>query len=474
MITKTHHHFPKNMLPVIIISLGTFMACGILSPQAITAQPKQSNPAGVPIVGTEKTQLPADSTIVPTEESNIVPLQSPWKNNWLAFGVDNQFSSFAPNETTINTENVNGLIRIWGTGCDKDVFSVYGGTPAIYHGNIFVTYAGGRLEAGNRFTGEMFWHFGDNAAGWAPPPVISEDGVVYYLYVTEDASSKLYAINSETGEKIWEASTQFKTGFSFKSQVTVDEENNLVYVIEDTFGDGRLFAVDRKSGEVAWFLGDKLENDADATFVGDIVPLKGGKLFVPAAIQVEHYKREGLVRVDTASQKIDMQYELPLMNDSAKYIGYYGLCNDYAYTSFIEGSRLDPAKQLMAYKIDHQEVVWEKDISGQTGRLACNLKENLIYIPTEKALLALDAKTGEIIWEHKSLKPVYSPTIANGIIYYISDTNMYALNLKDGKQLFRYPLGIEGEPSAGVAVNDGLVIFSGNGGDCDLHVLGLK
>ena len=178
-----------------------------------------------------------------------------------------------------------------GIGCDDDVFSVYGGTPALYHGDIIITYAGGKLEGGNCYTGEMEWEFGDSAMGWAPPPVVSEDGVIYYLYVTDDASSKMYAVNAETGVEIWEAATQFKTGFNNLTQAAVDEENGLVYVIEDIFGDGRLFAVDRKNGEIAWFLGGKKETEP--TFVGSIVIQKDGKLFIPAAEQMEYYKREG-------------------------------------------------------------------------------------------------------------------------------------------------------------------------------------
>ena len=89
-------------------------------------------------------------------------------------------------------------------------------------------------------------------------------------------------------------------------------------------------------------------------------------------------------------------------------------------------------------------------------------------------MIALDAGTGEKIWEHMSLSNVFTTTIANGIIYYLSDTNMYALDQADGRQLFRFPLGVNADPSTGVAVNDGLVVFSGSGGTCDLFVLGFK
>ena len=52
--------------------------------------------------------------------------------------------------------------------------------------------------------------------------------------------------------------------------------------------------------------------------------------------------------MDTATQKVDLQYELPVMKDTAKYVGQYGICNNNAYVSFIEGSLLDPATELIA------------------------------------------------------------------------------------------------------------------------------
>jgi outer membrane protein assembly factor BamB len=395
-----------------------------------------------------------------------------WTNNWLHFGVDNAYSSYFSGETLIDTSNVDSLKKIMGIGCNDAMFSVYGGTPAMYHGKLIITYAGGKLQGGNKLTGVMDWEFGESAAGWAPPPVVSEDGIVYYLYVTNDASSKLFAVNAETGEKIWEAATQFKTGFSFLPQAAIDEQNDLVYIVEDSFGAGVLYAVNRMDGEVAWTIGGETEEDPD--FVGSIVPMRNGKLYLPAETPEEHYKREGLVRVDISSQAVDLIYDRPTMKDSAKYVGQYGICNEYGFASFIEGSRLDPATELVAYHLDQPGIAWSKNTTGQSGRLACDVKENIVYIPTNKSLMALNPETGEVIWEHKSTKSVLSPTIANGVIYYLSDTNLYALDQKDGKQLFRFPIGIQADISTGVAINDGNVIFSGTGGDCDLFVLGLQ
>lgn len=456
------------------LGLGISLACRLSS----SATPQVVIPGLPPATeiipaepGVLETSEIGEPTVEPTTQPTTAPPALEWDYNWLHFGMDSQFSSYNPNETKITKENIASLKRVWGAGCDDGLFSVYGGTPALYEGSIIVTHAGGKLEAGDAYTGEKDWDFGENAYGWAPPPVVSTDGIVYYLYVTTDASAKLYAVQAETGQQIWEAGTQFKTGFNNDTQVTVDEKNDLVYILEDMFGDGSLYAVDRNTGEIQWSLGSKREEEG-ITFVGYIVPLKDDKLYVAAAVPGEIAKRLHMVRVDSITQEVDLQYDIPEELNLSWEVGWYGICNDHLFETYQDGSR--NATVLVAHSLDQPGITWQINVPAQSGRLACDPQKDILYIPTGESLLALDASTGTTVWEHKSIKSVFSPTIANGIIYYISDTNLYALDQEDGSQLFRFPLGTEGEESTGVAVNEGLVVFSGNGGTCDLYVLGLK
>lgn len=425
--------------------------------------------------GIGPTQTSPSTEILSTEVIEFVPtteITQPfgWQSNWLHFGVDNQFSSYKPDEMLITRENIANLQRISGSGCDDDLFTIIGGTPSIYQGQMIITYAGGNLEVGNPYTDEKFWDFGPLANAWAPPPVVSTDGIIYYLYVTADASAKLFAVNSETRQQVWEAATQFKTGFNFDAQVTVDEENGMVYVIEGLFGDGRLFGVDRATGEIKWLRGVK-QQDEGVTYVGSYVPMKENKLYIPARVPEGYNKRLQMVRVDVVNQEIDLQYDIPAELNLSWGVEWYGLCNDHVFETY---SKDHQATVLVAHPLDQANIIWQTEIPAQSGRFSCDIQQNTLYVPTENSLIALDAGTGGKIWEHKSLNSVYTPTIANGIIYYLSDTNLYALDQEDGSQLFRYPLGVNADPSTGVAVNDGLVIFSGSGGTCDLYVLGLK
>ena len=421
------------------------------------------------------TQTSPSTGTFPTEVIESIPTTeitqpSVWQSNWLHFGVDNQFSSYKPDEVLITRENVANLQQISGSGCDDELFTIIGGTPSIYHGQMILTYAGGNLEVGNPYTDEKFWDFGPMANAWAPPPVVSTDGIIYYLYVTSDASAKLFAVNSETRQQVWEAATQFKTGFNSDAQVTVDEENGAIYVIEGYFGNGRLFGVDRATGETKWFKGVE-QHDDGVTFVGSHVPLKDNKLYIPAGIPEEYSKRFRMVRVDVVNQEIDLQYDVPAELNFGWDVKWYGLCNDYVFETY---STNHQATVLVAHQLDQANIIWQTEIPPQSGRFSCDPQQNILYVPTKTSLIALDAGTGEKIWEHMSLSNVFTTTIANGIIYYLSDTNMYALDQADGRQLFRFPLGANADPSTGVVVNDGLVVFSGSGGTCDLFVLGFK
>ena len=44
---------------------------------------------------------------------------------------------------------------------------------------------------------------------------------------------------------------------------------------------------------------------------------------------------------------------------------------------------------------------------------------------------------------------------------------------RDRQRLFSYPLGYEAEESSQVAIWEGMLFFSGNGGTCDLYALAL-
>lgn len=112
--------------------------------------------------------------------------------------------------------------------------------------------------------------------------------------------SSSYAENGSTGQMIWKALLGFDMGFNDTNLVTIEEEKNLVYLVEDTFGgNGKLFALDKSMGEVVLY---KSKATDDVEFMGDYVLLNAGKIDARAKVPAEHYfTDEKIVRIDPST-----------------------------------------------------------------------------------------------------------------------------------------------------------------------------
>ena len=177
--------------------LRWFIFAGLLLPAFTT---------GTPVSGQRETE--ADSTQVSLSAAG----------DWLHFGYDDAFSSCNTAETTINIANASQLERKWGVGCDDGSFSVMSRSPAVYNGKVYTSGAGQRLTAYVARIGSGLWQFGSGNLGWAPQPIVSENGIVFYMEGTSGIY-ELYAVNAETGQKIWQAAVSFNNGFNDTAQV---------------------------------------------------------------------------------------------------------------------------------------------------------------------------------------------------------------------------------------------------------------
>jgi len=411
---------------------------------------------------------PTGLTVIFIAFLSIVTLNFPvFADNWLHFGYDDQYTSYNPEETAISTSTISQLERKWGIGCDDGWFSVYYRSPAIYKGKLYTSGAGSNLRVYNAVTGQFLWEFGDGNYGWAPQPVVSEKGVVFYMEGTYP--TELYAVNGSTGSQLWKAPLGFELGYSGAAEalVTVDEKNNAVYLVEAPFiGDGKLYAFDITTGEILWYMSktvDKLD------FKDNYVLLDNGTIYARAGVGSEYSAPEHVISINAASQAVKTTYDRP---SSLTYhdVCNYNLCNNRLIVGYYY--QYGETQYLAGYDTGSAAVAWQREIPAITGKIACNTDKNVIYVPTNPYLYALDAATGNEVWKYKGYDPIYNPSVANGIVYFISDTNMYAVRESNGKKIFSYPLGYDGDETTQVAICNGMLYFSGNGGTCDLFALG--
>ena len=241
-------------------------------------------------------------------------------------------------------------------------------------------------------------------------------------------------------------------------------------MVETPFlGNGKLYALNRQTGEIEWYKGLATDN---LEFKGDYVLLREGKIFTLATvITTEPYDRhrDHLIRIDATSHIVEMTYNRPEPDVYTK-TEHYALCNDSLIANF--DYQEIPVKLLVAYNPAATAITWQKELPKITGDIACNEALDRIYVPSDPYLYALDATTGQEVWRYTGFGKIYNPSVANGVVYFISDTNMYALDETTGTRVFRYPLGYEGRDSTQVAIANGMLYFSGNGGTCDLFALG--
>jgi outer membrane protein assembly factor BamB len=281
----------------------------------------------------------------------------------------------------------------------------------------------------------------------------------------------LYAVDGLTGAQIWEAPLQFDMGNNETALMTVDEDLGRVYLIE-TPGSGtggKLYALDKNTGAVEWY---KSKATDDAGFVGDYVLLEGGKIYVPADVPIATfpYRSEHMVRIDTTTEALEYTFVRPPLDGHFHHIRRYGLCADKLVVTFEDMGKADEI--LVAYDIISPTISWHKSMPKVTGTLACNEQERRIYVPTDPSLYALDLDNGNQVWKHTGLDKILNPSLANGIIYYLSDSNLYAIDEKTHAQLLRYPLGDKAYHTAQVAIANGMLFFGANNGTCDMIALG--
>ncbi len=421
----------------------------------------------------------AASTLVlaqePAPAGCTVSVQASAGMDWPHFGYDSSFTAYNPLESTISVSSISQLKRKWGIDCGGN--GCYGSisqSPAIYDGKLFSTGSPtttlNLLTAYDARTGRKLWEFGGKHP-YGPQPVVSQDGIVFYF---EDSNpSELYAVDADDGHQLWKFFIDLELGFTEEALVTVDEALGRIYFVEmpSSGNGGKLWAANRQNGGVAWY---KSKDEGDYDFRGHHVLLDGGKIYAVAQVpdaQVPHTPRDHMLRIDTSSQVIETIYDRP-QPEGYYDIEQYTLCNDKLVVGFSD--QYDPTKLLVAYNPISSTIVWTEPFSEITGALACNTAKNRVYVPTNPHLYALDATTGNQVWKYSGYGAIRNPSVANGIIYFLSLTNMVAIDEETRQKVFSYPMGQTASETSQVAIADGMLYFSPGrtASTCGLFALG--
>ncbi len=297
-----------------------------------------------------------------------------------------------------------------------------------------ILYAGddnGYTYALNAVTGKLVWsHYGWNMTMSNPlvdgDRVIVSTGNAYFNYqktmqyvkgkrtVRGPGLNSIYALDRTTGREIW---TFHTPGEIMPTAVDVD---GFLYV---GTGDGHVYKVDAATGKQVWKTDIK-------SFVSMSSPAAGdGYIFVGGTYPNYFYA------VDEKTGRI-------------------------AWKTTIPG--------LVATGISDCTPAYANGIVVQEATINSGNASS----PVANVLLALDAKTGKIVWQQRmndgpvppAMKTA-TPMITGGVVYEGSpvDGNYHAFDLKTGRKLWTVHLG--SQIRAGAAVIDGVAYIPYHSGD---------
>lgn len=329
-----------------------------------------------------------------------------------------------------------GAIPLNGPPINNSIITTaYGvGMPvgaSVVKGIAYVGSDNGYTYALNAVTGKMIWaHYGWNMTMSNPlvagGRVYVSTGSAYFNYANTmlylngkrptrgPGLNSMYALDARTGKQLW------VYHFPGEAMPTAAYEDGFLYI---GTGDGHVYKLNATTGKPAWV-------QDIVSFVSMSSPVLNGRyLFVGGTHPNFFYA------LDKKTGKVAWKVTLPRLVATGM-----GDCTP-AYADGL--------------------VVQEATV--ETGDPAK---------PVANVLLALDAETGEIVWQHRFAKGLVppamktaTPMIANGTVFEGSPVtgNYYAFDLKTGRELWRVHLGAQ--IRAGGALANGVVYVPYKSGD---------
>ncbi len=252
---------------------------------------------------------------------------------------------------------------------------------------------------------ELLWAFHSNGPiGWGASPVLSKDGAAVF---SGSSDGNLYALNSQTGTKIW----HFETRGPILSAGVATAEN---VVISST--DGHVYALRAASGEVIWDANLQSPIVCAPTVYKDfsLVGTVGGELVCLSGTD------GGFVWRYKAGAAIVSHCEVvgPTVLVSAK-------------DSYLHALNLNSGTSR--WKFQAQGPLVSSPTASSDGVYAGSM---------DGSVYALDMETGRLIWQYETEKPIVSRAVIHftTVVFCGGDRWLYCCDKYDGHLLWKSAL----------------------------------
>lgn len=177
-------------------------------------------------------------------------------DNVLSWGLGTQGQRHST-LTGITEKNINKLVPVWSMSFGGEKQRGQQSQPLVHNGKMFVTASYSRIYAVNTKTGEKLWKYEHRLPEGIMPccDVINRGAALYdNLVIFGTLDAQLVALDQNTGKVVWrEKIDDYAAGYSYTAAPLIAEGLLMTGVSGGEFGVvGRVEARDPKTGKMVW------------------------------------------------------------------------------------------------------------------------------------------------------------------------------------------------------------------------------
>jgi len=177
-------------------------------------------------------------------------------DNVVSWGIGPQGQRHSP-LTGINAKNINKLVPVWSMSFGGEKQRGQQSQPLVLNGKMFVTASYSRIYAVDTKTGKKLWKYEHRLPEGIMPccDVINRGAALYdNLVIFGTLDAQLVALDQNTGKVVWrEKIDDYSAGYSYTAAPLIAEGLLITGVSGGEFGVvGRVEARDPKTGKTVW------------------------------------------------------------------------------------------------------------------------------------------------------------------------------------------------------------------------------
>jgi hypothetical protein len=351
--------------------------------------------------------------------------------DWWQFGYTAANTRFNPNETTIGTSNVGGLVvgaqqtPLVGVPGSSDAVEATG--LVVANGRAYVNAWGGEGTSGTLIAYSVSGGFQEawrqRTGCYSASPTVHL-GIVFLGSIACRPSGDdggVYAFDGTTGQKLWYSQELIGEGEEDASNVVATSgavyfsiHANAVYG-----GDDALLSLDARTGAVRWQVAGYFGTPA----------VTGGRVLVNtlSGLQARSASTGALLWSKTPGGD---RWTAPAVSNGVVYV-----------TGTENG-----VFKLFAYAVTNGALRWERTLSGQSIYSWLAVTGSRVLLATSSGLHAYDTASGAPRWS-RAVAANSSPAIANGLVYLGLQQGIGAWRLSDGARRWRFGTIRYGSPA---------------------------